>query len=263
MALAPSTDGRRREGRPRRCEGIIAHDERGRQKLLGSRAPKEAKSTRRSRRLGRRLHWEQRTGERTSEAVGRGPRRRLLSALLEWLALREEARAHPGAEPEGPRRDHRAPTPGGHPASGPLRRPPGHRPSRAGLSSPRSVSRRPSPGCTGCPRCGSRPGRSSPRPLPSCPRPWSGVGEGMDKSLAASLKIPLDRPSVFQTVGSSGGESRRPRGRRRRAGGRGAEGGPMIERMRELRRRRKRMEKARKARRKAAMAAAAKKPAKK
>jgi hypothetical protein len=29
---------------------------------------------------------------------------------------------------------------------------------------------------------------------------WSGVGEGMDRSLAASLRIPLDRPSVFQTV---------------------------------------------------------------
>jgi len=29
---------------------------------------------------------------------------------------------------------------------------------------------------------------------------WSGVGEGMDRSLAASLKIPLDQPSVFRTV---------------------------------------------------------------
>ena len=29
---------------------------------------------------------------------------------------------------------------------------------------------------------------------------WRGVGEGMDRSLAASLRIPLDRPSVFQTV---------------------------------------------------------------
>jgi hypothetical protein len=29
---------------------------------------------------------------------------------------------------------------------------------------------------------------------------WSGVGEGMDRNLAASLKIPLDVPSVFQTV---------------------------------------------------------------
>ena len=29
---------------------------------------------------------------------------------------------------------------------------------------------------------------------------WSGVGEGMDRSLALSLRIPLDQPSVFQTV---------------------------------------------------------------
>ena len=29
---------------------------------------------------------------------------------------------------------------------------------------------------------------------------WSGLGEGMDRSLAASLRIPLDQPSVFQTV---------------------------------------------------------------
>jgi hypothetical protein len=29
---------------------------------------------------------------------------------------------------------------------------------------------------------------------------WSGVGEGMDKALASSLKIPLDQPSVFRTV---------------------------------------------------------------
>jgi hypothetical protein len=29
---------------------------------------------------------------------------------------------------------------------------------------------------------------------------WSGLGEGMDRALAASLKVPLDRPSVFQTV---------------------------------------------------------------
>jgi hypothetical protein len=29
---------------------------------------------------------------------------------------------------------------------------------------------------------------------------WSGVGEGMDRNLAASLKIPLDKPSVFQSV---------------------------------------------------------------
>jgi hypothetical protein len=29
---------------------------------------------------------------------------------------------------------------------------------------------------------------------------WSGIGEGMDRSLATSLRIPLDRPSVFQTV---------------------------------------------------------------
>jgi hypothetical protein len=29
---------------------------------------------------------------------------------------------------------------------------------------------------------------------------WSGLGEGMDHSLAASLRIPLDQPSVFQTV---------------------------------------------------------------
>jgi hypothetical protein len=29
---------------------------------------------------------------------------------------------------------------------------------------------------------------------------WSGAGEGMDKTLAASLRIPLDAPSVFQTV---------------------------------------------------------------
>jgi len=29
---------------------------------------------------------------------------------------------------------------------------------------------------------------------------WSGVGEGIDRPLAASLRIPLDQPSVFQTV---------------------------------------------------------------
>ena len=29
---------------------------------------------------------------------------------------------------------------------------------------------------------------------------WAGSGEGMDKELAAGLKIPLDQPSVFQTV---------------------------------------------------------------
>jgi type II secretion system (T2SS) protein E len=29
---------------------------------------------------------------------------------------------------------------------------------------------------------------------------WSGVGEGMDRSLAAVLRIPLDQPSVFRTV---------------------------------------------------------------
>jgi hypothetical protein len=29
---------------------------------------------------------------------------------------------------------------------------------------------------------------------------WSGAGEGMDRTLAASLRIPLDAPSVFQTV---------------------------------------------------------------
>ena len=29
---------------------------------------------------------------------------------------------------------------------------------------------------------------------------WVGAGEGMDRSVAASLRIPLDRPSVFQTV---------------------------------------------------------------
>jgi len=29
---------------------------------------------------------------------------------------------------------------------------------------------------------------------------WSGIGEGIDRSLAASLRIPLDQPSVFQTV---------------------------------------------------------------
>jgi hypothetical protein len=29
---------------------------------------------------------------------------------------------------------------------------------------------------------------------------WSGVGEGMDRPLAASLKIPLDQPSVFRSV---------------------------------------------------------------
>ncbi len=29
---------------------------------------------------------------------------------------------------------------------------------------------------------------------------WSGVGEGMDRSLAAGLRVPLDQPSVFQTV---------------------------------------------------------------
>jgi hypothetical protein len=29
---------------------------------------------------------------------------------------------------------------------------------------------------------------------------WSGAGEGMDRTLAASLRIPLDQPSVFRTV---------------------------------------------------------------
>jgi hypothetical protein len=29
---------------------------------------------------------------------------------------------------------------------------------------------------------------------------WNGGGEGMDRALAASLRIPLDRPSVFQTA---------------------------------------------------------------
>ncbi|MBI3932892.1 MAG: hypothetical protein HY317_05705 [Acidobacteria bacterium] len=29
---------------------------------------------------------------------------------------------------------------------------------------------------------------------------WSGAGEGMDRALASSLRIPLDQPSVFQTV---------------------------------------------------------------
>jgi hypothetical protein len=29
---------------------------------------------------------------------------------------------------------------------------------------------------------------------------WRGIGEGVDQSLAESLKIPLDQPSVFQTV---------------------------------------------------------------
>ena len=29
---------------------------------------------------------------------------------------------------------------------------------------------------------------------------WSGAGEGMDRTLASSLRIPLDAPSVFQTV---------------------------------------------------------------
>jgi hypothetical protein len=29
---------------------------------------------------------------------------------------------------------------------------------------------------------------------------WAGVGEGIDRSLAASLRIPLDQPSVFQSV---------------------------------------------------------------
>jgi hypothetical protein len=29
---------------------------------------------------------------------------------------------------------------------------------------------------------------------------WSGAGEGMDKALASSLRIPLDQPSVFRTV---------------------------------------------------------------
>jgi hypothetical protein len=29
---------------------------------------------------------------------------------------------------------------------------------------------------------------------------WSGLGEGVDRPLAASLRIPLDQPSVFQTV---------------------------------------------------------------
>ena len=29
---------------------------------------------------------------------------------------------------------------------------------------------------------------------------WNGAGEGMDRTLAMSLKIPLDRPSVFKSV---------------------------------------------------------------
>jgi hypothetical protein len=29
---------------------------------------------------------------------------------------------------------------------------------------------------------------------------WNGAGEGMDRSLAATLRIPLDKPSVFQTA---------------------------------------------------------------
>jgi MshEN domain len=29
---------------------------------------------------------------------------------------------------------------------------------------------------------------------------WTGVGPGMDRSVAATLKVPLDQPSVFQTV---------------------------------------------------------------
>jgi hypothetical protein len=29
---------------------------------------------------------------------------------------------------------------------------------------------------------------------------WSGAGEGMDRTLATSLRVPLDAPSVFQTV---------------------------------------------------------------
>jgi hypothetical protein len=29
---------------------------------------------------------------------------------------------------------------------------------------------------------------------------WSGLGEGMDRSLAASLRVPLDQPSLFQAV---------------------------------------------------------------
>jgi hypothetical protein len=29
---------------------------------------------------------------------------------------------------------------------------------------------------------------------------WSGTGEGMDRTLASSLRIPLDQPSVFRTV---------------------------------------------------------------
>jgi hypothetical protein len=29
---------------------------------------------------------------------------------------------------------------------------------------------------------------------------WSGLGEGMDQTLVASFRIPLDQPSVFQTV---------------------------------------------------------------
>jgi hypothetical protein len=29
---------------------------------------------------------------------------------------------------------------------------------------------------------------------------WNGAGEGIDRSLAASLRIPLDQPSVFQTA---------------------------------------------------------------
>jgi len=32
---------------------------------------------------------------------------------------------------------------------------------------------------------------------------WSGAGEGVDPALCASLRIPLDRPSVFQTVTQS------------------------------------------------------------
>ena len=29
---------------------------------------------------------------------------------------------------------------------------------------------------------------------------WNGVGEGVDRALAAALRIPLDQPSVFQSV---------------------------------------------------------------
>ena len=45
---------------------------------------------------------------------------------------------------------------------------------------------------------------------------WSGLGEGIDRSLAASLRIPLDQPSVFQTVVARQDPVHRPAGARGR-----------------------------------------------